>query len=159
MRLFRCLQPQVVQVLSTAVSRIHVSFDGWTTKGGKRRFFSIVTHFADASRVIQDLPIDLPQLTGAYTGDAIAAVISKTLKAYSIILEKLGYFILNNAANNDTAIAALALEYNFNLICRRLRCGPYTLNLVRQAIIFSANIESYNNITVQLNTEIVYMQE
>jgi hypothetical protein len=159
MRLFRCLQPQVVQVLSTAVSRIHVSFDGWTTKGGKRGFFGIVAHFADASGVIQDLPIDLPQLTGAHTGDAIAAVISKTLKAYGITSEKLGYFVLDNAANNDTAIAALALEYNFNPIYRRLRCGPHTLNLVGQAIIFGADVESYDNITEQLNTEVVYMQE
>jgi hypothetical protein len=159
MRLFRYLQPQVVQALSASVSKIHVSFDGWTTKGGKRSFFGIVTHFADASGVIRDLPIDLPQLAGAHTGDAIAATISKTLEAYGITPEKLGYFVLDNATNNDTAIAALAVDYDFNPTHRRLRCGPHTLNLVGQAIIFGANTESYDNVAEQLDTEVVYMQE
>jgi hypothetical protein len=64
--------------------------------------------------VIQDLPINLPQLVGAYTGEAIAETIIKTLKAYSITCDKLGYFVLDNAANNNTAIAAVARAYNFN---------------------------------------------
>jgi hypothetical protein len=64
--------------------------------------------------VIQDLPINLPQLAGAHTGEAIAETIIKTLKAYSITRDKLGYFVLNNAANNNTAIAAIARAYDFN---------------------------------------------
>ncbi|KAG9378445.1 hypothetical protein A1F94_011561 [Pyrenophora tritici-repentis] len=50
-----------------SVSKIHVSFDGWTTKGGKRGFFGVVAHFADAAGIIRDLPIDLPELAGAHT--------------------------------------------------------------------------------------------
>ncbi|KAI1566127.1 hypothetical protein PtrEW13061_011860 [Pyrenophora tritici-repentis] len=142
MRLFRCIQPHVVQALSTAVSKIHISFDGWTTKG-----------------VIQDLPIDLPQLAGAHTGEAIAETIIKTLEAYSITREKLGYFVLDNAANNNTAIAAVARAYDFDAAHRRLRCGPHTLNLVGQAIIFGADKEAYDNVAEQLNTEEVCMQE
>jgi hypothetical protein len=46
MRLFYLLQPQIVNALSNAVSKIHISFDGWTTKGGTRGFFGIVAHFA-----------------------------------------------------------------------------------------------------------------
>jgi len=42
MRLYRELQPQIVKALSRASSKIHVSFDGWTTKGGKRGFFGVV---------------------------------------------------------------------------------------------------------------------
>jgi hypothetical protein len=76
------------------------------------------------------LPINLLQLAGAYIGDAITAIISKTLKTYSITLEKLRYFVLNNAANNNTAITTLSLKYNFNPTYQRLYCGPYTLNLV-----------------------------
>jgi hypothetical protein len=114
MRLFRCIQPQVVQALLTAVSKIHISFNGWTTKGGKRGFFGVVAHFANASGVIQDLLIDLPQLAGAYTGEVIAETIIKTLEAYSITRDKLGYFVLDNAANNNTAIAVVARAYDFD---------------------------------------------
>ncbi|KAI1663169.1 Dimer-Tnp-hAT dimerization containing protein [Pyrenophora tritici-repentis] len=159
MRLFRCIQPHVVQALSTAVSKIHISFDGWTTKGGKRGFFGSVAYFADASGVIRDLPIDLPLLAGAHTGEAISAAIIKTLKVYGITRDKLGYFVLDNAANNDTAIAALSRVYDFDATHRRLRCGPHTLNLIGQAIIFGADKEAYDNVAEQLNTEEVCMQE
>ncbi|KAA8617835.1 Dimer-Tnp-hAT domain-containing protein [Pyrenophora tritici-repentis] len=160
MRLFQYMQPQIVCALSEAASKIHISFDGWTTKGGKRGFFRVVAHFANASGVIQDLPIALPHLAGSHTGDAIADTIKKTLQEYSIGSDKLGYFVLDNAANNDTAVSSLAHAYDFNAAHRRLRCGPHTLNLIGQAIIFGSNQEAYNNNNdEQLQTEEVYMQE
>ncbi|KAI1684489.1 Dimer-Tnp-hAT dimerization containing protein [Pyrenophora tritici-repentis] len=160
MRLFQYMQPQIVCALSEAASKIHISFDGWTTKGGKRGFFGVVAHFANASGVIQDLPIALPHLAGSHTGDAIADTIKKTLQEYSIGSDKLGYFVLDNAANNDTAVSSLAHAYDFNAAHRRLRCGPHTLNLIGQAIIFGSNQEAYNNNNdEQLQTEEVYMQE
>ncbi|KAF7567738.1 hypothetical protein PtrM4_143290 [Pyrenophora tritici-repentis] len=142
MRLFQYMQPQIVCALSEAASKIHISFDGWTTKGGKRGFFGVVAHFANASGVIQDLPIALPHLAGSHTGDAIADTIKKTLQEYSIGSDKLGYFVLDNAANNDTAVSSLAHAYDFNAAHRRLRCGPHTLNLIGQAIIFGSNQEA-----------------
>ena len=60
MRLYRHLEPLVVVDLSQAVSKIHISFDGWTTKGGKRGFFGIVAYYADAFGNLRDLPIALP---------------------------------------------------------------------------------------------------
>jgi hypothetical protein len=69
MRFYEYLQPQVRDDLSQAASKIHISFDGWTTKGGKRSFFSIVAHYANASGLIIDLPIALPQLSGHHTGE------------------------------------------------------------------------------------------
>ncbi|RYN60367.1 hypothetical protein AA0117_g13082 [Alternaria alternata] len=159
MRLFRRLQPQVVHALSQAASKIHISFDGWSTKGGKRGFFGIVAHFADASGVIQDLPIDLPQLAGAHTGEAISIAIIKTLNVYGINRDKLGYFVLDNAANNDTAIAALSRVYDFDATYRRLRCGPHTLNLIGQAVIFGGDKDAYDNAAEKLNIEEVYLQE
>jgi hypothetical protein len=159
MRLFRSIQPKVVQALSEAASKIHVSFDGWTTKGGKRGFFGVVAHFANASGVIHDLPIALPQLSGSHTGEAIARTIAQTLEVYGITSDRLGYFVLDNATNNDTAVAALARVYDFDATHRRLRCGPHTLNLIGQAIIFSKDREAYNNAAEQLNTEQLYMRE
>ncbi|OWY45778.1 nonribosomal peptide synthase [Alternaria alternata] len=122
MRLFRDIQPQVVQALSEAA-------------------------------VIQDLPIALPQLAGSHTGEAIASTIVKTLKEYSITSDRLGYFVLDNATNNDTSIAALARVYDFDATYRRLRCGPHMLNLIGQAIIFGKDREAYNNAVEQLDQE------
>ena len=60
------------------------------------------------------MPINLPQLAGSHTGEAIASTLTKTLEVYGITREKLGYFVLDNATNNDTAIAAVVRVYNFN---------------------------------------------
>ncbi|KAH5619128.1 hypothetical protein HBI23_245150 [Parastagonospora nodorum] len=89
--LFRELQ--IVDALSSAASKIHISFDGWTTKGEAQGFFRIVAHFATALGEIYDLPIALLQLNSAYT-------------------DTLSYFVLNNASNNDTTIAAALLFGN-----------------------------------------------
>jgi hypothetical protein len=69
----------------------------------------------------------------------------------------LGYFVLDNATNNNTAIAALSKANNFNHTHRRLRCSPHTLNLVGQAIISSTNQDAYDNIAKQYTTEEAYL--
>ncbi|KAF1979696.1 hypothetical protein BU23DRAFT_446958, partial [Bimuria novae-zelandiae CBS 107.79] len=47
-------------------------------------------------------------------GANIAAIVNATLKSFKISTYSLGYFILNNATNNNAAINALAIKYNFN---------------------------------------------
>ncbi|RAQ98639.1 HAT domain-containing protein [Stemphylium lycopersici] len=98
-------------------------------------------------------------LAGAHTGEAIAKAISMTLSAYGVTSNQVGYFVLDNAANNDTAIAALAREYNFDPAYRRLRCSCHTLNLIGQAIIFGNNKDAYGNTREQYSTEEQYMRE
>jgi hypothetical protein len=80
--------------------------------------------------VITDLPIALPQLIGAHTGDNIAEVILKVLKDFSISSSQVSYFMLDNASNNNTAIAAITDKMGFVTAHCRLRCGPHTFNLV-----------------------------
>ncbi|EAT76060.2 hypothetical protein SNOG_16572 [Parastagonospora nodorum SN15] len=145
---------EIVDALSSAASKIHISFDGWTTKGEARGFFGIVAHFATASGEIHDLPIALPQLNGAHTGEAIATAIVATLRAYGITSDTLGYFVLDNASNNDTTIAAVAREFgDFNPTQRRLRCGPHTINLIGQALLFGNNKDAYDNAAEHIDDE------
>ncbi|KAF7577972.1 Dimer-Tnp-hAT domain containing protein [Pyrenophora tritici-repentis] len=142
MRLFRSIRPQVIDTLSGSVSKIHVSFDGWTTKAG----------------IIRDLPIDLPELAGAHTGEAIAKAISTTLSAYGITSDRLGY-LYSTTLPTTTLRSALAREYEFESAHRRLRCSCHTLNLIGQAIIFGTNKDAYGNTQEQYNTEEQYMRE
>ncbi|KAI0603642.1 hypothetical protein TUN205_12148, partial [Pyrenophora tritici-repentis] len=46
-RLYNYLLPKVVASLSESMSKVHISFDGWTTKGGKRGYLGIVAHYVD----------------------------------------------------------------------------------------------------------------
>ncbi|KAH7563658.1 hypothetical protein BM1_00705 [Bipolaris maydis] len=144
-RLYEFMVPQVIAELSQSLSKIHISFDGWTAKGGKRGLFGIVVHYANASGKLVDLPIALPQLTGAHTGERIADIVAQTLQKFEISLSKLGCFVLDNAYTNDTAVTYLAGQYGFTAAYHRLRCGPHTLNLIGQAIIFGKDPDSYDN--------------
>jgi hypothetical protein len=135
LRLYDYLKPRVVQELSQALSKIHISFDGWTTKGGKRGFLGVVAHYVDSHGNLQDLPIALPQLTGAHSGEKMAEVVSQTLQQFSINSRTVGYFVLDNASNNDSAVAAIAQKMDFDATHRRIRCGPHTLNLIGQVLL------------------------
>jgi hypothetical protein len=125
MRRFDFMLPQVVTDLLKSLSNIYISFDGWTTKGGKRGFLGVVAHYVNSTGDLVDLPIALPQLTGAHTGEKIAKIVSETLQQFSINLRTVSYFMLNNATNNDAAVLRLAEQIGLTL-----RCGAYTLNLI-----------------------------
>jgi hypothetical protein len=159
LRLYDYLKPRVVKELSQALSKIHVSFDGWTTKGGKRGFLGIVVHYADSHGNLQDLPIALPQLTGAHSGEKMAEVILQTLDLFSIDAHTLGYFVLDNASNNNSAVLAIAQKMGFSATDRRLRCGPHTLNLIGQRLLWGQDADAYNNAARELANESGYMCE
>jgi hypothetical protein len=160
MRLFQWLKPQMVLTLSTAVSNVNISFDFWTTRGGKRSFFGIATHFATTAGVIHDLPITLPQLASAYTGEAIAAVFFKTLKQVGITPNQLGYFVHDNASNDDTAVGVIARDYGaFDPAQRRIRYGPHTISLTGRPLLSGDDEDSYDNVTAELKIEKLYMRE
>jgi type IV pilus biogenesis protein CpaD/CtpE len=145
MRLYEHLQPIVKAALSTALSKIHISFDRWTTKGGKRGFLGVVAHYVNSDSKVVDLPIALPQLTGAHSREKVAEIVSKLLQQFSIDQHMISYFILNNASNNDTAVLALARIMGFSATYRRLCCGPYTLNLAGQTLLWGNNGDAFDN--------------
>jgi hypothetical protein len=89
--------------------------------------------------------LGLPELHGAHSGDNIASVVSATMQLFGVDAEKVGYFVLDNAYNNDTAVAALADEYGFEATYRRLRCCCHILNLGAQLVIWGKDRSAYEN--------------
>jgi hypothetical protein len=59
MQLYNYLLPLVVQELSEAVSKVDLSFDGWTTKGGKKGFLGIVAHYVKPVHLLFRLLVPL----------------------------------------------------------------------------------------------------
>jgi hypothetical protein len=49
MRLYYYLKPLVIKELLQSISKIHLSFNGWTTKGGKKSFLRIVAYYVTAT--------------------------------------------------------------------------------------------------------------
>jgi hypothetical protein len=60
---------------------------------------------------------------------------------FEITAGKLGYFVLDNAYNNNTTIATIASKIGFNATERLLRCGPHTLNLIGQMLLWGGEKE------------------
>ena len=129
MKLYHWLKPQVAKELTQTRSKIHTSFDGWTTKGGHRGFFGIVVHYVNKAGEVKDLPIALPQLSDAHTGERIAELVARILQLFGVDDNNLGYFLLDSAYANDTAVRGLNLLFGFSSSDHHLHCGPHTLNL------------------------------
>ena len=56
----------------------------------------------------------------------------------------MGYFVLDNAQNNDTTLAELAKKMNFDPKERRLRCIGHILNLIVEAYLYGQDAKSFD---------------
>jgi len=68
-RLYDRMRPQAVYTVSQSQSKIYISFDGWTTKCGRRSFMGVIAHEIDINGDIVDIPTALPQLSGTHTAE------------------------------------------------------------------------------------------
>jgi hypothetical protein len=53
-----------------------------------------------------------------------------------------GYFIADNADNNNTCINELLIEYKFNPLYRRLYCIGHVINLVACMLLFGVDLSA-----------------
>ena len=64
---------------------------------------------------------------------------------FGIILSNLGYFVLDNAPNNDTTLIELAKYIHFEPKERRLRYMGHILNLIAKAYLFGQDCTSFED--------------
>jgi hypothetical protein len=151
--------PAVANYLREARSLIHVSFDNWTSIGGQYAFTGLCVHYLNSEGTLVDHLIGLPELHGAHTGNNIAAVATTILRLFGVDNASIGYFVLDNASNNDTAVESLAEEFGFIASERRLRCCCHILNLGAQLVIWGKDRSAYENDAAYLEDEEKYMDE
>jgi hypothetical protein len=84
------------------------------------------------------------------------------------IASKVGYFVMDNASNNDTMIVALSgllwEEYQilYNPTTHRLRCNGHIINLTAQSFLFQTDDEALaeeNNISLLTTPTEVEMEQ
>lgn len=108
----------VTEVLRSARSQIHFSFDGWTSKS-YTSFLGINPQFVDRDFAQHRILLGLQPLRGRHSGASLANEVADTVAFWQINdRDKVGYFTLDNAANNDTCMQDLA----FGL---RSTCGGF----------------------------------
>jgi hypothetical protein len=121
-------KPAVIAVLGRAQGQVHISFDLWTSRN-MLSLVGIVVHFLDAHGKYYSFLLSLPEQQGSHSGSNIADNVQKIIDEFGL-KDKIGYFVLDNATNNDTCMEKLGQIYGFNHQQRRLRCMGHIINLV-----------------------------
>ncbi|RKK90483.1 hypothetical protein BFJ68_g16436 [Fusarium oxysporum] len=141
----RALGP-VRELLRRARSMIHFTFDGWTSRQNTS-FLGINAHFIDQDWKQWKILLALPALKKRHTGTALADEVADTIYSFDV-QDKLGYCTLDNAANNGTAMEALAAEFDFDSNERRIRCAPHFLDLTTKAMMYGSKRDDFNELLV-----------
>ena len=133
----------VTEVLRSARSQIHFSFDGWTSKS-YTSFLGINAQFIDNHFIQHRILLGLRPLSGRHNGASLADEVADTLAFWQINdPDKVGYFTLDNAANNDTCMDDLAFEHRFSPEERRIRCAAHIFNLCVRAMLYGSKREDF----------------
>jgi hypothetical protein len=81
-------------------------------------------------------------MTHRHDGKAVAANVLAVINVYDL-RDKVGFFVLDNASGNDTAVEILIETLQFDPKVRRLRCVGHILNLVAQQLLFGSDFEKF----------------
>jgi len=103
---FHRSQQSLARCFRQCRSKVHFTFDMWTSPN-YRSFLGLVAHWMDTDYKLQSTVIGMRRINGRHTGENLAACFLDVVEPYSI-LDKIGYFTLDNASNNDTALHHIA---------------------------------------------------
>jgi hypothetical protein len=135
---------EIKKELATARTRIHVSFDLWTSPNSKG-LIGVIFHYLDKNLKACSLLVGMKRLKGAHTGENIAEVVIPILKAMEV-KDRLGFFMGDNAGPNDTAVRAILRQLRpdiKNPDSRRIRCLGHIINLAAKAFLFGKDADAF----------------
>jgi hypothetical protein len=107
MRAYEAEKQHVQQALQSAQSKIHFTVDLWTSTNSKALLGIIGHYFADNGDHCQSV-LALRELDGQHTGENQSQLIMEIIEEYGIA-SKVGYFMMDNAENNETMMRSLSL--------------------------------------------------
>lgn len=125
-----------------SISSIYLSFDLWTSTNNLA-LLEVVAFWVDTSGGVQHALLGLTRLHGAHTGDNQGQQLWEVIIDYGI--EKhLGYFCLDNASNNLTALRYISEQHKthstkgieLKITQRYVRCYGHILNLVVKVFLY-----------------------
>lgn len=132
---------KVVEVLQRSPGLVHLSFDGWRSEN-RLALYGIACFYRDESNKPCKIAIGVPELSSRHSGANIATQIPDVIDQYAI-RDKVGYFTLDNAENNDTAMDEIGKDLGFDGRMRRGRCFGHILNLSAKALLFGKNLGAF----------------
>ncbi|KAA8610947.1 hypothetical protein PtrV1_14031 [Pyrenophora tritici-repentis] len=144
MNAFISKKQQLREDLHHSRSRISISFDLWTSPN-PYAILGVVAMWIDTTGMRRVTALGMRRIYGEHTGENLGSVVLELLEEYDISGDQIGYFMLDNASANDTAV-----EFILKDLCpwmkskqrrhRRLRCLGHVINLCCQAFLMGAKL-------------------
>ena len=94
------------QKIYSLKSKIYISCDLWTLLNSLA-ILRIIAYYINEDSTFQHSTLALKSIVGNHTGDHLVLLIIEVLKDWGFAL-KLGFFIIDNAGNNDMIIRAIS---------------------------------------------------
>lgn len=143
MAVFEKRKERVREELAKAKSKIHISFDLWSSNNSLA-IHGIIAHYLDESLIAKSLLIALRELKGEHSGANQAVLLAKVIRDFKIE-DQIGYFISDNVASNDWAVFHTCEELKLgDSDDRRLHCLGHIINLAARACLFGKDSESFD---------------
>lgn len=141
MKEFKLHREDIKKSLKSSISKIHLSFNLWTSRK-RRALNSITAHWVDLKGRCQTALLGLTEIEDIHSSKNLCANTLCIIEEYRI-QENIGYFVLDNASSNNTAVEELRKELCFNAKWRRLRCARHIINLVARQVLFSKDYKMF----------------
>ena len=144
-RYFEIAKNTIINILSCAMSRIHLTWDLWTSPNFKA-MIAITTHWTDENWKVQSTLLAIREIKGDHDGENISQVIHAVVKEFEIV-DRIGYFTVDNASNNDTAMKCLNRRIReeggvrFDVGERRLRCFAHDMQIAVKGLLFGPKVK------------------
>jgi hAT family C-terminal dimerisation region len=134
--------------LNESPSAIHFSFDLWTSPNSYA-ILGVIGHWVDVHGILRTALLGMRRLDGAHSGENICEAFWEVVLDYGLT-KRIGYFMLDNATSNDTALTILRKKLRdmsipkfFSVSHRRLRCFGHIVNLVVKALLYGKDAEAF----------------
>ncbi len=143
--------------LKEARSKVHLSFDLWTSPN-HHAICGVTAHFVSKRWVNQSVLLSMKHMRHRHTAEDIAPVILEVIEKYDINPDQLRVYVCNNVSTNDNAIE-IVLE---RLGCqdlpatRRGRCFGHIVNLIAQSFLFGNELKGIYEATNAVNEQTEY---
>ncbi|KAH7471723.1 hypothetical protein FOMA001_g13235 [Fusarium oxysporum f. sp. matthiolae] len=160
MRQYEDQKEKVKQRMQSAKSRIHISCDLWTSPNSLA-ILGIVAHYVTEDGQLEHHVLALKDIDSEHDGSHLAVAVLNVVDEWGFA-SKLGYFVMDNAGNNDTMMRSLSLgllrryDIQYDPKVHRLRCQGHIINLAAKAFLFITDDEklevddpSVHNVTLR----------
>jgi len=143
---FHAKQQEIKTDLANSLTRVHLSFDMWTSPANQL-FLAVFGHYINSAAICRNRLLAFRLQGGTHTGEHIGNTLHEVVTAWGIS-SNVGASVCDNASNNDTCVRSLYPRLDPSMTHKdikacRLRCFGHILNLAAQAFLFGEDAAAF----------------